>query len=77
MSLSLSLSLSYSLFLLSTFLHCSLSPDVDVQKQCLLVMGFPPSPNACVESADFIGKDVDQLVKLIVQVRDVRISVCT
>ena len=70
--LSLFLSLTLSLFhiYLTSSHHCSLSPDVDVLKQCLLVMGFPPSCNACVESADFVGKDTEQLVKLIVQVRD-------
>ena len=69
-SLSLSPPLSSVYLSLSHHCTCSLSPDVDVQKQCLLVMGFPPSPTACVESPDFVGNDTEQLVKLIVQVRN-------
>lgn len=48
----------------------SLSPEVEIEKQCLLVMGFPPSLHPCVESMNFAGKDTEQLVKLIVQVTD-------
>jgi len=48
---------------------CSLSPDVSIQRHCVLVANLPSSSYSCIESIKYYGKNYEQLAKLMMEVR--------
>ncbi|XP_064395033.1 mediator of RNA polymerase II transcription subunit 25-like isoform X2 [Halichondria panicea] len=44
-----------------------MSPDVTVEKHCVLVLNQPPSHHPCVESLKHAGKTLPQIIKLLVE----------
>ncbi len=46
----------------------SMSPDVTVEKHCVLVLNQPFSQQPCVESLKYAGKTAPQIIKLLVEV---------
>ncbi len=53
-----------TIFIISCVWECSLSPEVKVEKHCILVCNTPPSAHHSIGSLTFAGKDYKHMIKI-------------